>query len=1085
MRINFAGWLLLVVSTTLLTCNLAFAEDWPMWRRDSARSAQTPEKLPEQLHLQWTRALPSARPAWPNEPRLHFDASYEPIVSGKRIFVGSPNDGSMTAYDAETGCELWMFYTDGPVRMAAVAWKGSVIFGSDDGHLYCVDEVDGSLKWRVRGVPDKRRDHRHLGNGRLISFWPVRGGPVLADGVVYFGAGVWPTMGVFIRAVDASSGKVLWTNANSSAIENVRIDHNKLDESGLAPQGHLLVAGDMLIVPNGRSMPARFDRKTGKLKYFVQGYRNGDSRVILSGNVALVGLSGVVRLKDGREVASRWESAGKDKPEGWSANKDLFEGPMFPYKFQPGSDYRSVIDDGICYGMQAGVLYAYDHNRANSSLYDLEDHGRRLRPRRWDAPLLWKFDVGQAASLAKAPHDYRTLIKAGNRIYGHIGKTLLAVSVPNKTGELPTLAWSKTLNAEPMTMLAADGKLILADTEGTIHCFGGARVEPKNYEQRKMLDQKQNQPPLVLNRAMKEVSNKRGVAIVAGLRNGLLVQALLDHTDMKVIAMDEDADVVHQLRRRLAAHPKQENFQAIVGTPNTVELPPYVASLVLSEAPGELNLIDAPSIARLLRSLRPYGGTICFDPDRTDHQAIEKAVGKTKLSGFHIDADTDWVLIKREGQLPGAADWTHETADAARSFFSRDELVKAPLAVLWYGDGYDHGFNKRKDYGHGVKPQVAGGRLFALQVATNSLHAVDAYTGQMLWKRKFGASARYASFPETIYVADGRNCEVLNATDGRSKKVFRIDVGKPGEQAVSATDIRVAGGIILIGIRFNKENKIDKGRWNSQLLVALDRQTGRQLWSRHAAHRYNTSAVAVAGSRVFCIDSHSPAEISAMRQRGESLDRLPSSILALDARTGKVDWSVVKKDPPADLGSLFFMSLRTQDDWLAYSAEHNLLLAGKAKNTYAFNADNGKQVWHKPIRGQQPLILGAGRFINQTGHTYEIATGKILDGGSLFRRGGCNYAVGNRNLLFLRSNCAAYVDIASRWQYNLRNLRSGCSNSLIAADGILNAPCFSMGCVCNYPIQTSFSMFHLPAAKEWHGTAVHQAVPVDVEKKEK
>ena len=47
-------------------------------------------------------------------------------------------------------------------------------------------------------------------------------------------------------------------------------------------------------------------------------------------------------------------------------------------------------------------------------------------------------------------------------------------------------------------------------------------------------------------------------------------------------------------------------------------------------------------------------------------------------------------------------------------------------------------------------------------------------------------------------------------------------------------------------------------------------------------------------------------------------------------------------------------------------------------------------------RGNQPLILGPETFINQACHTYDVKTGK---------------------------------------QFNIRSLRSGCSNSLVAADG--------------------------------------------------
>ena len=97
------------------------------------------------------------------------------------------------------------------------------------------------------------------------------------------------------------------------------------------------------------------------------------------------------------------------------------------------------------------------------------------------------------------------------------------------------------------------------------------------------------------------------------------------------------------------------------------------------------------------------------------------------------------------------------------------------------------------------------------------------------------------------------------------------------------------------------------------------------------------------------------------------------------------------------------------------------------------------------------------RFINQAGHTYAVETGEIISGKSLFVRGGCNYAVANRHLLFVRDRSASYVELDTQEKHYLRNLRSGCSNSLVAADGLLNAPCFSVKCVCNYPIQTSLA----------------------------
>ena len=42
---------------------------------------------------------------------------------------------------------------------------------------------DGSLLWSFRGGPSPRKV---LGNKRIVSMWPARGGPVLRDGKVYF-----------------------------------------------------------------------------------------------------------------------------------------------------------------------------------------------------------------------------------------------------------------------------------------------------------------------------------------------------------------------------------------------------------------------------------------------------------------------------------------------------------------------------------------------------------------------------------------------------------------------------------------------------------------------------------------------------------------------------------------------------------------------------------------------------------------------------------------------------------------------------------------------------------------------------------
>jgi len=150
-------------------------------------------------------------------------------------------------------------------KFAPAVWKDRIFVVSDDGFLYCLAIKDGKLLWKKRGGPDT---DMILGNDRLISRWPARGGPVIKDGIVYFGAGIWTSEGIFLYAIDALTGKVLWVNDTSGGLILEQPHGGNLAKSGVSIQGYLSVAGDSLVVPTGRATPALHDRKTGNFRYF-------------------------------------------------------------------------------------------------------------------------------------------------------------------------------------------------------------------------------------------------------------------------------------------------------------------------------------------------------------------------------------------------------------------------------------------------------------------------------------------------------------------------------------------------------------------------------------------------------------------------------------------------------------------------------------------------------------------------------------------------------------------------------------------------------------------------------------------------
>src|SRR5262245_4083925 len=246
---------------------------------------------PRHLRQHWHREERPLEPTWPDQPRFTSDAAFRPVVAGSVVLVTSSREDSVKAIDAATGAVRWRFVTDGPVRFAPATWNGHAYVASDDGYLYCLETATGELVWKFRCGPS---DRRILGNERLISTWPARGGPVVADGLVYFAAGIWPFMGIFIHALDAHTGEVRWQNSSEGSTY-IKQPHQADAFAGIAPQGSLLVSGDDLIVPGGRSTPAVFDRHTGKKKHYRLAdvsKLGGGPEVVLAGDVYLNGGGG-------------------------------------------------------------------------------------------------------------------------------------------------------------------------------------------------------------------------------------------------------------------------------------------------------------------------------------------------------------------------------------------------------------------------------------------------------------------------------------------------------------------------------------------------------------------------------------------------------------------------------------------------------------------------------------------------------------------------------------------------------------------------------------------------------------------------
>jgi len=216
--------------------------DWPTYLGNNARNGLTDVRLPNHVTQRWTCQLPGGmRPT-------------APVVAGGRVFVGDAS-GTLRALDAKDGSIRWQTHTGGAIFCPPALWQGRLYVGSADGRVYAFEAATGRPLWSFRAAPAERWIPVY---GKLMSTWPVAGGVVVADGVVYAAAGIAHYDGTYVYALDAVTGKLKWCNDSSGSL-------SEKTDCGISLQGHLYLAdGELRFLAGGKYETARYDLKTGQ-----------------------------------------------------------------------------------------------------------------------------------------------------------------------------------------------------------------------------------------------------------------------------------------------------------------------------------------------------------------------------------------------------------------------------------------------------------------------------------------------------------------------------------------------------------------------------------------------------------------------------------------------------------------------------------------------------------------------------------------------------------------------------------------------------------------------------------------------------
>lgn len=1029
--------------------------DWPVWRYDHNRSAVTPEQLSAQLYPQWQVEYSPRIPVWDdplNQDMMQFDRIFEPIVAGGRIFLGFNDQDKVVALDINTGKELWHFYADGPVRLPMAANKGRIYFTGDDGYCYCLDQETGLLIWKLLLAPGT---NKLLGNKRLISMWPARGGIVIKDGIIYTAASIFPMMGTYIYALDAETGRIIWKNEGTGS-NYILQPHRSPAFADVAPQGCFTISGDVLLVAGGRSVPAAFDLKTGEQLYYQLAASGKTGGAFTCGNDRVF----------------------------FNHHRDRM---TFMYDSETGNRIRAGAGE---YPVVDGDTIYFSGNSITAALLNSEK----------TLDTLWTIDVTATGDM----------IKAGNILYSTDSEGINAIRLVR--GARPELIWHYPSDRSFQRLVASCGKLIAVTDDGTIQVFGETpAAQPVNL--------KRNREPAgsILPCAGKIIRTSRtreGYALLFGkVRKGLL-QRMISKTSLHITVYGNNSNEVELLRAHFDKKGiKTDRLSFLIFNEDTfLSLPKYFSSLTIINDKSFLKDLDAVKLKQLYESVRPYDGRIWVRAGRRERVQLFETAEKAGIQGAELRKGMRYAMVSRTGALEGSSPWTHNNGDIANTLKSDDDLVKAPLGILWFGGNSNMDVLPR--HGHGPGEQVVDGRLIIEGIS--SISARDVYTGRVLWKREFeklmddswliyydetydeenpldtkynqvhlpGANARGTNFIATreyVYLIEGNNCNLIDIRTGELKKVFSTGDDETRELGY----IGVYEDLLILGNNFAEfpglegDSVIIKNpkftHYNitaSRELIVMNRFTGERLWSIPANHGFIHNSVIAGDDRLFCLDKLPQYLETRNRRRGEA-QPVGSRMLCLDIRTGE---------------KIFEMEEDIFGTWLGYSSGHKLLLQAtrpsrdmlngeEGNRMIAYNAFTMEKIWDKNIRYANPPIIHNDR-IYTNGEGFGLLTGDPLVENdpitgeelkwSFKKEYGCGIVAASEHLLTFRSASAGFVNLGLfEGTASLGGWKPGCSTNLIAADGVLNSPDYTRTCQCPYQNQTSLALIHMPWMSYW------------------
>ncbi len=1096
----------------------ASAADWPTYRYDNARTGCTTESLTGPLKLQWIYTpAHQPRPAWPPPAerlregfelrhRVIFDDAFQVAVVGRMVYFGSSSDNKVYALDAVTGDERWSFFTGGPVRLAPVVREGRVFVGSDDGFAYCLNANNGKLIWKVRGGPN---DEKLLGSGKMISRWPVRTGILVDSDIAYFGAGIFPHENVYLYAVKADDGTVIWKNDSMSEQDAYRKE--------FTPQGYLLASSNRLFVPCGRALPVGFDRSTGREVFSRSyGWRGEQAGGAIGGTYALLADEQIYTGTQQHLLALN-QNTGR-VGFGWFPGRRLTVTGNMAYlatgrqlmamdrtEYAQASRRRNSLEYRIK-SLQSSLRSAKGEERKKQQqqLKTAEEELRRHRSEKIGPTVRWSVPSECDAELIITDN----LVLAGGQ------DQVNAFSRNNGK-----VTWEAKVDGKARGLAVADGQLYVSTDTGKIYCFAARQAAESNTPTPSPhIRQAKNPYPRDELTAMYEAAAEaivmetgitKGYCLVVGAEHGRLARELARRTDLTIIGIEPDPEKAAAARLALdTAGLYGQRVTIDEGNPSKLPYSNYFANLIVSDSLLLTGTMPG-NPEELLRHLKPCGGAVCLGvPANTSGKAravssrqLSQWLGRMELGQCRISQTNGlWATLKR-GELPGAGKWTHQYAEPGNSACSDDRIVAGSLGLLWFGEPGPAPMVNR--HNAAAAPLAVNGKLFVQ--GENIVMVYDSYNGVLLWKRDIPGAMRtrlkrsecgnLAASEDSFFVAIGDKCLRLDGETGQTCQSYNIPSSESGSNTWGY--LAYVDGV-LYGSTMKQTGVSDS-------IFAIDTQSGETLWQYGGKNIINLTIAAGDGWLFFIDSSLTPQQREQflrqdkshlMNLSGEEAKKAEAAqkkldvrlAVALDAQTGGKLWERavdVTDCSNIGIGGGELTAMYRDGVLVLCGANANghywrQFLSGEfsRRRLVALSAKNGEVLWAKDANYRhRPLIIGG--MVLAEPWAFDLKTGQQrtrnhpLTGAETtwqFLRPGhhCGAISACQQMLLMRSGYTSYYDLQN--DSGVRHFsghRLGCWINAIPADGLVLAPEASAGCICLFPIVCSIALEPRPDRERW------------------